>query len=537
MSEFRIRTEDFKDDEILSYYVKTERDKQIVDQLKAPTPLVLEGSRGTGKSFLLRVAKAELLQSYAQDRSLPVYVSFVRSSLLHSNDPQQFLHWMLARLSSEILRALYKKGLLVTSPSGVSILAAGPLEPAGGPYRIEEIAKKYEESYRNPGIAVDAGGVPTVEQFKNGVEDLCDSLEITRIVIFFDEAAHIFRPEQQRQFFTLFRDLRFPFISCNAAVYPGVTSYGPTFQLAHDATVVEISRSLFDGDYRDSMLEIVRKQADAQLLANIERQKENFFALAYAVSGNPRLLLKTVAKAPKMNSAEVDGVLKNFYRTEIWSEHSGLAETYEGHRPFIDWGRKFIENTAIPDTRAKNQQWESEGKKESTCFFWIHRDAPEAVKEALRLLAYTGIVTRLDSGIAATRGEIGTRYAINLGCLAAPEAQPITTLTKIMKQLTVRRFTEFGANAPAFGGLVDVVGTFQEPDMSQVLQAQLGKSVDLLDMTDFQKDCLRRLGYDTIGKALRAKEKDFQEADYIGPVRSRRMMNAVVSSVLEYLSG
>ena len=284
-------------------------------------------------------------------------------------------------LTWKILRALYKKGLLVRTPGGASILAAGSLEPPGRTYRIEEIVKEYEESYRSPGVAVDAGSVPTVEQFKNGVEDLCETLEISRVVIFFDEAAHIFRPEQQRQFFTLFRDLRSPYISCNAAVYPGVTSYGPTFQLAHDATVVEINRSLFDGDYRDSMLEIVRKQADAQLLANIERYKENFFALAFAVSGNPRLLLKTVAKAPKMSSAEVDAILKNFYRTEIWSEHSGLAETYEGHRPFIDWGRKFIENTAIPDTRAKNQQWESEGKKESTCFLWIHRDAPEAVKE------------------------------------------------------------------------------------------------------------------------------------------------------------
>jgi len=210
MSEFRIRTEDFKDDEILGFYVKTQRDKQIVDQLKAPTPLVLEGSRGTGKSFLLRVAKAELLQSYAQDRALPLYVSFVRSSLLHSNDPQQFLHWMLAKLSSEILRALYKKGLLVRTPGGASILAAGPLEPPGRTYRIEEIAKEYEESYRSPGVAVDAGSVPTVEQFKNGVEDLCETLEISRVVIFFDEAAHIFRPEQQRQFFTLFRDLRSP---------------------------------------------------------------------------------------------------------------------------------------------------------------------------------------------------------------------------------------------------------------------------------------------------------------------------------------
>jgi hypothetical protein len=536
MSDFRIRTEDFKDDEILGFYVKTQRDRQIVDQLKSPSPLVLEGSRGTGKSFLLRVAKAELLHSYAQDRALPVYVSFVRSSLLHSNDPQQFLHWMLARLSSEILRALYKKGLLVSTPQGISILAAGPLEPTRDSYRIEEIAKEYEESYRNPGAAVDAAGVPTVEQFKNAVEDLCDRLGIRRIIIFFDEAAHILRPEQQRQFFTLFRDLRSPYINCNAAVYPGVTSYGPTFQLAHDATVMEVNRSLFDADYRDSMLDIVSKQADAQLIANIERHKENFFALAFAVSGNPRLLLKTVAKAPRMSTNEVVAVLKGFYRTEIWSEHSGLAETYEGHRQYIDWGRQFIENTAIPDTRAKNQQWESEGKQESTCFFWIHRDAPEAVKEAVRLLAYTGIVTKVDSGIAATRG-IGTRYAINLGCLAAPEAQPIATITKLVNQLTIRRFTEFGANASAFSGLVDVGRTFQEPDMSQVLQAQLAKSVGLLDITEYQKECLTRLGYDTIGKALRAKEKDFQEADYIGPVRSRRMMNAAVSAVLEYLSG
>lgn len=240
MSDFRIRTEDFKDDEILDYYVQTQRDKQIVEQLKAPAPLVLEGSRGTGKSFLLRVAQAELLQSFEQDRALPVYVTFVRSSLLHSSDPEQFLHWMLARLSSQILRVLYKKGFLAQAPVGASILAAEPLKPTGDDYRIEQIALKYEESYQNPGVEINPGGIPTVEQFKNAIEDLCDSLGINRIVLLFDEAAHIFRPEQQRNFFTLFRDLRSPYISCNAAVYPGVTSYGPTFQVAHDATVVEI---------------------------------------------------------------------------------------------------------------------------------------------------------------------------------------------------------------------------------------------------------------------------------------------------------
>ena len=40
------------------------------------------------------------------------------------------------------------------------------------------------------------------------------------------------------------------------------------------------------------------------------------------------------------------------------------------------------------------------GKAEATAFFRIHRDAPETVKEALRLLTYTGIVSLLDTWVA-----------------------------------------------------------------------------------------------------------------------------------------
>ena len=55
-----------------------------------------------------------------------------------------------------------------------------------------------------------------------------------------------------------------------------------------------------------------------------------------------------------MRASDVEKVLKEFYRTDIWSEHSGLAERYAGHRGIIDWGRQFIEGTVLPDTRAKN---------------------------------------------------------------------------------------------------------------------------------------------------------------------------------------
>jgi hypothetical protein len=223
---FVIRTEDLRPEEILKLFVPTERDLQIVAGLKSATPLIIEGSRGTGKSFLLRVAEQQQIAEYLQTKVLPVYVSFVKSSLLSTNDGQQFQHWMLARLASRVLRTLYQQGLLVKPSASVAVLAGGTVGVAGEQTELEKIADKFENSYKMPGQEIDAKLVPDVESFKDAVQDLCEELGLRRINVLFDEAAHIFRPEQQRQFFTLFRDLRSPYMTCNAAVYPGVTSSG-----------------------------------------------------------------------------------------------------------------------------------------------------------------------------------------------------------------------------------------------------------------------------------------------------------------------
>lgn len=537
MTNLIIRTEDIKPEHILELYVETSQDKKTVDLLKSPNPVVLEGSRGTGKSFLLRVAEAQFAQTFDRERVLPVYVSFVKSSLLQSGEPNQFLNWMMARLCTRIVRALYQRGLLVKQDSALAHLTGGQISLDFLESRLEKVAKEYEDSYKRPGVPIDSSTVPSVDDFKDAVEDICRNKGITRIAVFFDEAAYIFRPEQQRQFFTLFRDLRSPFLSCNAAVYPGVTFYGQTFQTTHDAILVPLNRDILDPSYLDGMREIVLKQAESELGANIEQYRENFHALAYAVSGNPRLLLKTVGMAQRLRTTDVEKVLKEFYRTDIWSEHSGLSDRYAGHQAFIDWGREFIEKTVIPDSIHKNEQWAIEGKNETTCYFWIHRDAPAAVYEALRLLSYTGIVTRMDSGVVATRSEVGTRYAVNLGSLAAPAAKPIPTLTAFGRTLSVKRFSEYGAERPIFTALTSAVGKFQEPDISSVLARELAKSVDVLDLTDYQRTGLNSIGLDTVGKALQASESEFQRISYIGPKRSRKMMNVVVASVLEYLSG
>ena len=428
MPDFLYRTEDIIPEEVISYFVETAKDREIINTLKARNPVVLAGSRGVGKSFLLRVAEHELRASFASDRVFPVYLSFNRSSLLNTTDPLQFQHWMLARLCSRVTRSLLKAGLLAQTGSAVSLLTGSPQDQLEADTQIERIASAYEESWKSAASAVDLTGLPTVETFRDAMDDLCDELNISRFVILIDEAAHIFLAQQQRQFFTLFRDMRSPRISCKAAVYPGVTSYGDTFQPVHDATMLMLERNVLEREYIGNMREIVEKQADSKLTEDIATHASNFAVLAYAASGNPRVLLKTLARAPRVAAQATNEVIREYYRSDVWSEHSTLPEKYGGHRALIDWGRRFIESEVLPDLKKKNDQYLQADPKQSTCFFWIHRDAPQAVKEALKLLAYTGIVNEHAAGIRATRSEVGTRYSVNLGCLMALEATPTSSL-------------------------------------------------------------------------------------------------------------
>nr|WP_321482180.1 hypothetical protein [uncultured Cohaesibacter sp.] len=535
MNDFFYRTEDIRASEVLDYYVDTTEDRNIINQLKSRNPTVVVGSRGVGKSFLMRVAEQELKRDFDKEKVLPVYITFVSSSLIRTDDPNQFRDWMLARICSAVLRTVKKFGLLTTRSSSANILAGLPSDHLDTS-KIEAIITSYESSWKHPGVKVDSSGLPSIEDAKYSLEDLAEEIGIRRFALFMDEAAHIFLPSQQRQFFTLFRDLRCPIVTCNASVYPGVTSFGDTFQPTHDATMVSLSRDIGEKSYTDSMLRIVEKQADFKLLTNISKNMQNFNILAYAATGNPRVLLKTVAIATKMNSSEINSVVREYYRSGIWSEHSILSEKYTGHKSIIDWGRLFLEDTVLSELKSKNDSYLSQ-EKNTTSYIWIHRDAPQLVKEALRILCYTGVLTEHASGIRATRNEIGKRYIVNLGCLFALESTATGNAAKIASSLTPKRMSEYGANHQAFRTLIE-----SDIDLSQIeegfdLKAQLSKSNTKLDITAWQRSKLDELGLTTIGDVFEATEAKLKTAYMIGDVRARRMKNAAVYSVLEYLSG
>jgi len=536
MDDFRFRTEDIRPDEIQQFFVSTQLDTEIINALKSLNPIILEGSRGTGKSFLLKMAEKQLNDEFHEKHILPVYLTFVASSLIHTDDPQQFQSWMLASICYHLLRALRKKGLLIGTSPATALLSRSQEDTESLEKKFSSLHQAYESSY-NSKTKIDSSEIPNIENLKDAIEEICEEANIQRICFLFDEAVHIFRPEQQRQFFTLFRDLRSPYISCKAAVYPGVTSYGNTFEMTHDATLLRIERDILSEEYLASMKELVFRQADEKLKEAINRNMMNFNILAYSSSGNPRILLKTIARCPKMKTEDVNNVIKQYYRSDIWTEHTSLGYKYKkGHKNIVDWGRNFVETQVLPATKEKNDKRAEHN--ESTCYFWIHKDVPETVKEAIRLLEYTGIVRKEKEAVRATGSGVGTRYEIKFGCVLALENSPLQKGLDIAKTLKISRVTEYGMKNPLFNDLSFDIEGESESALKEILDRLLEESIDILDLSNWQREKLKAHNLITLRQVLNTTENQMIETmTYVGEKRARRIRNAALAEILEYLSG
>jgi len=536
MSDFYLRTESIKPADILELSVVNHSDRSILDTLKSNEPCLLEGSRGTGKSFLMRVAELELESE--SESCVTVYVPFNMSSLINTDDNLQFYHWMMAKTLKYLLNKLRKRGFVVSGLTA-SLLSNDESDTEGGvEVNLKEIVKLFEESYKGE-TEVDISALPDIEDVKEAIQSICEENGIDRIYLFFDEAAHVFRPEQQRQFFNLFKDIRSPYITCNASIYPGVTHFGDSFEPTHDCVYKRLERNIYDSDYLQYFKDIVVKQSDENLKIDIDRSRDLFNTLALSSGGNPRMLLRTIQELSKFNTNNVNAVIKSFYRDKIWSEHTDLGEKYRGHRGVIDWGRDFLEKSVIPRVEEYNKVRRDNGVGESTIYFWIHKDAPAAVKESLRLLTYTGIIRRVDGSIRATRAELGTRYEIKYGCMLSLESNPHGESQEFFQNLSIKKFPEFGKNYSAYSGSEKLLESDDEQQYEESLRSLLQKPIDVLvALTAWQKERPKSSGILTIEDLHNKSEENLIEAIYgVGPARARIMKNASTAELLEYISG
>ncbi|QDT85080.1 hypothetical protein [Gimesia chilikensis] len=538
MTGFYLRTESIQYSDILDLSVINSSDISILNSLKSQEPCLLEGSRGTGKSFLLRLAELEIEADESQ-KSIAVFVSFNISSLINTNDPLQFYHWMLAKTLKALLNKLRKKGYIVSKHSA-NLLSNDEFEDEGNvELDLRKIITQFESSYKGKN-EVNSASLPDIEDVKDAIEIICEENSLEKIFFFFDEAAHVFRPEQQRQFFSLFKDLRSPYVVCNAAIYPGVTYFGDSFEVTHDCTYRKLERSIKDSDYLQYFKDIVFKQADEKTKKEIETNRALFNTLAFASGGNPRILLKTIQDIDRFNTSNVDKLIKTFYRGQIWSEHTELGEKYKGHKELIDWGRDFLENIVIPRIENYNQSRKDKGAEESSIYFWVHKDCPAVVKESLRLLTYTGIIRKIDSSMRATRKELGARYEVKYGCVIALERSPHAESADFFNNLSIKKFPEFGKSLKEYDKIKQLeINDQDDSQYKESLRHMLEKPIDVLGLlTDWQKRKLKSAGINTLEELHSNTEESLIENIYqVGPARARIMKNASNAELLEYLSG
>ncbi|MFD0751276.1 hypothetical protein ACFQZS_14090 [Mucilaginibacter calamicampi] len=537
MPEFYLRTESIKSDDILSLSVINNYDKDIITALKSSEPCLIEGSRGTGKSFLMRVAELEIERSDVS--SISVYVSFNISSLVDTEDPLQFYHWMLAKSLKALINKLKKRGIVLSSYS-VSLLSNDEHnEYDGVDEDLKSIVSAFENSYKGK-INIPTHSLPDIEDVKEAIETICIEHKLKRIYFFFDEAAHVFRPDQQRQFFSLFKDLRSPYITCNAAIYPGVTYFGKSFEPTHDCIYKRLDRNIKDAGYIDYFKDIVLKQSDDVTKKAIKEQGGLFKVLALSSGGNPRMLLRTIQDLERFNTQSVNQLIKQFYRSQIWIEHTELGDKYKGHKQLIDWGRDFLENIAISAIEKYNTNRKDKNKEESTIYFWVHKDSPATVKEALRLLTYTGIIRKLDSGVRASRGELGTRYEVKYGCLIALQSSPNNESDDFFNTLSIKKFPEFGKNHSSYLTISNLKNTIEDINtFRESLSNMLQKPISVLKLlTSWQKSKLNHAKIFNLEQLYSCTETELIAKIYnVGPVRARLMKNAATAELLEYLSG
>ncbi len=184
IQELIFRTEDIGLEDILDPFVETSADRKLVDACKTKASVVLQGSRGVGKSFILRVAQAEMEEQFTARGVLPVYVTLNKAGLLQTSDPAQFQHWMMAKICNRIVRAARQKGLIgggqsvLTSLAGPGALGDVRAVEAG----LAQLETQYEDSWRAPGASMDPRSLEP-QRLTDALEEICESTALRRVVL------------------------------------------------------------------------------------------------------------------------------------------------------------------------------------------------------------------------------------------------------------------------------------------------------------------------------------------------------------------
>jgi len=459
---------------------------RIIRSLIAHGPVLVRGGRGSGKSALLIEAFNRIKESYTT--VFGVYLSLRHLPLLRSRGDEY------EKIFCRLLVDSINKELAIKEHSELEI-----------------------DSDFNIG------------DLQQALVKLSSTLS-SRIVLLFDDAAHIGRETSLEEFFSIFRTISSSTVSCKAAIYPGVTNFGVRFDVYNDATVIDISRDESREDFTDFFVGVINTRYPTLLQNTSESLKNNKLAnfLGRAVVGNMRALIYACNRLSELDGKKIDlqelSDCLNFLSSNYyWALLDEVAPKLGKYEPLVEPCRDFTEALFTHVTK----------EKISTSVL-IHRDLVQKYSKLFEILEYVGFITRREvSRAMKSGGGRGSRFILNL-CHLLEKTQGSRLTIELLNSWLSKgdEFSEIYKNSSVLS--IDLPTLSDETEL-----AILDMDIDYLKkskaypygLTEAKITKLKEANIQTIGKLAEASDNDLIAIPTIGNGFLNRIRNVVGQAI------
>lgn len=392
------------------------KEESILRKLMGGGAKLLIGPRGCGKSTLMLKAFNKMVNSLST-QALPVYVNFklaLKIEPLYSkgaNAPFWFKGWLTLKVIEALRVTLDRVG-------NIDIPESFPKKEF-----IERSIVKIEAGFTDS-TEIEQFSIPFLQ---HTIDDILYRNNINRCVLLIDDAAHAFSEKQQEDFFDFFRAVKSKSISPKAAVYPGITSHSPSFQVGHDAEQIDVWVKPSGEDYEVFMLELARKRFEGTPIKLIDDNADDIAFLAYCSFGIPRAflgMLRVIYNSPESyfnadNSLSKPKILALSRSGKEMSHgvYSSLEAKLPSLKSYVENG-EFIYRALLDSIKEFNI---GKVRSEQTMQFGIRNPLDPNLEKVMSFYQYAGLIMPIGD---YSRGENGvfSVYEVHIGDLVTDNA-------------------------------------------------------------------------------------------------------------------
>lgn len=464
----------------------TKSDAKTIRKLIAHGPVLLRGGRGTGKSAYLIKAYRQM-KTEMKDSVFPIYLSLRYLPLLRSEGAEYDKHF--CRILSE---------------------------------KIKSELREHNYSHYFPSIS-------SIDELHIRLHGLADYLK-KRIVLLFDDAAHIGRERPLTEFFDIFRTLSSNTVSCKASIYPGVTKFGIRFDIFNDAFVIDINRDERTPDFVDSFRSVLEARFPNLMFRTVRSRGMDLsrfcLLMGRGVSGNMRAFVfacnyleenpSTSVGYPELTNAFVN-IASNYF----WPLLEEVAPKLGMYEPLVP-----------PSEKIGRHLFELSAAKQ-TGYILVHRELMQRFAKVFEILEYAGFIAKRDASRAMKSGGRGTVFAVNFCNLLEVIAGSRLTVDLARVLLTNKENGELYASS-LFMQEIELPELSEDADLRILtLEIEMLQKSQIYPygLTQNKLYRLRAAGYGTIGELADASDWKLREIETIGEKSVQRIKDVVYQAI------